>query len=91
MAGCENCDFRSEHPLIERRLTALERWRDNLGENRVEDIKHFTEQLGEIHEKVNRTANKLAGLDGRMVAYGLLTTGAGALVMTFLLYIMKRG
>lgn len=73
------------------RVKSLETWREGREDARVEDIRLFMEKIGEVHEKVNdmntkvgETNAKLAGLNGKLIAFGLATTGAGAIVVFLL-------
>lgn len=70
--------------LVENRLDVMERTLRERDDHRVADIQHFTEKLGDVHEKVNTVALSLAGLNGKLVVFGLVTTGAGAIVMFML-------
>lgn len=57
-----DCEHQAEHPLIDRRLTALEEWREGVERERMSDFRAITTQLGEVHEKINAVAVNVAGM-----------------------------
>lgn len=86
-----DCEWADHHPAIEARLegfdmrlTALEQEVQRKAEHRVNDFKEFTTKLETVHEKINSVALTMAGLNGKLAMFGLLTTAAGALALFFI-------
>lgn len=91
-----DCPFRESHPEYMARVDSLSdtmhRLEDEvikLRDARMTDYQTMNTQLGQVHEKVNDVASNLAGLNGKLIAFGLLTTGAGAIIMLLLAKLTK--
>lgn len=102
--AADECKYVDEHPRLDasleelerqveeiaRRVNGMEREMRDANASRVTDLKDFTDKLGEVHEKVNGVALKLAGLDGRIIG-AVLAGSAAASVIGFMLSHYMRG
>ena len=85
------CRYRDHHPEIEaqiaelgRRLQVVEGDLRGREDARVEDIREYTSQLGELHEKVNAVALTLEGLRAKFVLIAGIIGGSGGVVVFIL-------
>lgn len=104
MSAAEECQYRDDHPRLDANLEELERQMAEIARRvngveatmnaanseRVSDLRDFTDKLGEVHEKVNGVALKLAGLDGRIIG-AVFAASAAASVIGFMLSRFMRG
>jgi DNA-binding ferritin-like protein len=100
----EDCQYRDDHPRLDANLEEIDRKVDELARRlnsvegtmnvanreRVTDLKEFTDKLGDVHEKVNSVALKLAGLDGRIIG-AMIAGSAAASVIGFVLSRFMKG
>jgi DNA repair exonuclease SbcCD ATPase subunit len=86
--GDAACEHQGEHPrlraeieALEGRVERLEEWKDGREEKRVEDIREFSAQLGQVHEKVNGAVGQLAQIRGQLLLLPLVGSVGGGLLL----------